>query len=131
VRAVDTDVVIRDLLADEPRQAAAARRLVDRNACWVSLTMLLETEWVLRGAAGLARGEVHRPLLAFAGLPTISIEQPLVAARAFDLFAAGMDFADALHGCVADAAGATAFVTFDRRLVAKARKVGLGIVGAP
>jgi predicted nucleic acid-binding protein len=65
------------------------------------------------------------------GTPTISIEKPLVAARALDLFAAGRDFADALHGCVADAAGATAFVTFDRRLAAKARKVGSGIVGAP
>jgi predicted nucleic-acid-binding protein len=131
VRAVDTNVVVRYLLADEPRQAATARRTVDRHSCWVSLTVLLETEWVLRGAAGLSRREVHRLLLAFAGLPTISIEQPAVAARALDLFAAGMDFADALHGCVADAAGAAAFVTFDRRLVSKARKAGLGFVGAP
>lgn len=131
MRAVDTDVVVRYLLADEPRQAAAARRLVDRNACWVSLTVLLETEWVLRSAAGLARREVHRLLLGFAGLPTVSIEQPANAARALDLFGAGMDFADAIHACAADAAGCEAFATFDRRLVARARKAGLGFVGAP
>lgn len=131
MRAVDTNVVVRYLLADEPRQASAARRLVDRNACWISLTVLLETEWVLRGAAGLQRREVHRLLLAFAGLPTVSIEQPPVAARALDLFGGGMDFADALHASVADAAGCEAFATFDRRLVRGARKVGLGFVGAP
>lgn len=131
MRAIDTNVVVRYLLADEPRQAAAARRLVDRHPCWLSLTVLLETEWVLRGAAGLARREVHRLLLAFAGLPTVSIEQPAVAARALDLFGAGMDFADALHACVADAAGCTAFASFDRRLVSRARTAGLGFVGVP
>lgn len=131
MRAVDTNVVVRYLLADDPRQASLARRLVDRHACWVSLTVLLESEWVLRGAAGLARREVHRLLLAFAGLPTVSIEQPAVAARALDLFGAGMDFADAIHACVADAAGCAVFATFDRRLVSGARKAGLGFVGAP
>lgn len=129
--AVDTNVVVRYLLADEPRQAAAARRLIDRNPCWVSLTVLLETEWVLRGAAALPRGQVHELLLAFAGLPTVSVEQPTVAARSLGLFAAGLDFADALHACVANGAGCKSFTTFDRRLIAAATRAGLRFVSTP
>lgn len=130
MRAIDTNVVVRYLLADDAKQASAARRLVERGACWVSLTVLLETEWVLRGAAGLRRERVHEALLAFAGLPTVSIEQPECAAKALALLAAGMDFADALHACVAEHAGCEAFVTFDRRLTARAKKAGLGHVEA-
>lgn len=131
MRAVDTNVVVRYLLADEPRQAAVARRTIDRHACWVSLTVLLEIEWVLRGAAGLPKRRVHDLLLAFAGLPTVSVEQPAVVAKALELSGAGMDFADAIHACVADAAGCEAFATFDRRFVGAARKAGLGFVRAP
>ena len=101
------------------------------HACWVSLTVLLETEWVLRGAAGLPKRRVHDLLLAFAGLPTVSVEQPAVARKALELSGAGMDFADAIHACVADAAGCDTFVTFDRRFVGAARKAGLGFVHAP
>jgi predicted nucleic-acid-binding protein len=131
MRAVDTDVVVRYLLADEPRQAAIARRTIDSGPCWVTLTVLLEVEWVLRGAAGLPRARVHGLMLAFAGLPTVSVEQPACAAKALALMAAGMDFADALHASVAEATGCQDFVTFDRHMIARARKAGLDRVSLP
>lgn len=123
--AVDTNVVVRYLLADDPAQATAARRTVDRNECWLSLTVLLETEWVLRAAAGLSPARVQALLVAFAGLPTVSIERPACAADALEWFAAGMDFADALHLAVAMHSGCDAFASFDKRLAAAARKAGI------
>jgi hypothetical protein len=47
--AVDTNVVVRYLVNDNAAQAARARRLVEREDIFVPLTVLLETEWVLRG----------------------------------------------------------------------------------
>jgi predicted nucleic acid-binding protein len=50
--AIDTNVVVRYLTGDDPDQAAKARRIVDGEAVLVTTTVLLETEWVLRGAYG-------------------------------------------------------------------------------
>ena len=81
MRAVDTDVVVRYLTNDDPAQAVRARRLLDRKEVFVSLTVLLETAWVLRGVFGLARADVLRALRAFAGLPRVTLESPGVAAK--------------------------------------------------
>ena len=51
--ALDTNVVIRLLIGDEPRQAHAAEALVAREPCTVSCAVLMESEWVLRGAYSL------------------------------------------------------------------------------
>jgi len=66
--------------------------------------------------------------LEFAGLPTVTLEQPAFAVRALDWFAQGMDLADALH--LAGAEECEAFATFDRKLVAAAKKAGAGKVKA-
>jgi predicted nucleic-acid-binding protein len=50
--AVDTNIVVRYLVNDSAAQAARARRLVEREDIFVPLTVLLETEWVLRGVYG-------------------------------------------------------------------------------
>jgi predicted nucleic-acid-binding protein len=46
--AVDTNVVVRYLTADDPEQFARAVAVVEGAETFVSLTVLLETEWVLR-----------------------------------------------------------------------------------
>jgi len=46
--AVDTNVVVRFLVRDDPKQAARAAELIRDNQIWISKTVLLETEWVLR-----------------------------------------------------------------------------------
>jgi predicted nucleic acid-binding protein len=57
-------------------------------------------------------------LAAFAGLPGVSLEDPVLADKALDWAGRGMDFADALH--LAKAEGFDAFVTFDQRFAAVA-----------
>ena len=113
--AIDTNLVVRYLTGDNPEQAAQARDLIDANAVFVSTTVLLETEWVLRSVFAYAAPLIAQRLRAFAGLPTVTTEDASLAARALDWMEGGMDFADALH--LGKASGCTAFVTFDQRLV--------------
>lgn len=121
--SIDTNVVVRYLTRDDPRQATIARRLVDEHEVWVARTVLLEVEWVLRSAYGIVPEQACNALRAFAGLPTVTVETPEVIAQALSWMEDGMDFADALH--LAVAADGAIFATFDRKLVTRARKIGL------
>jgi hypothetical protein len=83
---------------------------------------MLETEWVLRSAYGHGPVDVLRALRAFAGLPTVTVEDASAVAAALDLGDIGMDFADALH--LARSAHCTGFATFDCKLVKAAELAG-------
>jgi predicted nucleic acid-binding protein len=111
--AIDANIVVRLLTNDEPAQAARARKLVAETEVFVATTVLLETEWVLRGAYGLAKIDVLAALRAFAGLPNVRLEDPARAEAALGFAEGGLDFADALH--LAAAENCDAFVTFDTR----------------
>lgn len=124
--AVDTDVLVRLIVADDASQAGRARALFERNRIFVGDTVLLETEWVLRSSYALPRAEVHAHLLALAGLPQVELESPERIARALAWYGRGMDFADALH--LAGCGDGVSFATFDRRLAAAARKAGASAV---
>ena len=115
MRAVDTNVVVRYLTGDDPEQSARARSAVDAGDVFVSTTVLLESEWVLRSVYGFKGEEVAAALRAFAGLPGVSAENPGVLAEAFDRAERGMDFADALH--LGAAARCEAMLTFDRGFI--------------
>lgn len=117
--AIDTNVLVRYLTGDDPAQAARARAVIDGERVFVSTTVLLETEWVLRSAYGLPATQVAAALRDFAGLPGVSVESPALLAEALDRVNEGMDFADALH--LGAAAQCEALLTFDRRFIESAR----------
>jgi predicted nucleic-acid-binding protein len=127
--AIDTNILVRYLTGDHPKQSRQARTLVGGNDVFVSVTVMLETEWVLRSVYGHTPLQVSRALRAFAGLARVAVESPAVIGRAFDQVERGMDFADALHLGGAD--NCAAFVTFDKKLVKTARKAGLDTVREP
>ncbi len=127
--AIDTNLIVRYLTGDHAEQSARARALVDKDAVFVSTTVLLETEWVLRGVYGYSADRLVEALRAFAGLPKVTVEDTPLAIRALDWMAAGMDFADALH--LAGARNCDAFVTFDLRLARAANRMGTIKVRAP
>ena len=118
MRAVDTNVVVRYLTGDDTGQAARARAVIDAGDVFVSTTVLLESEWVLRSVYGFARTEVATALRAFAGLPGLSVESPAVFSEALEYAERGMDFADALH--LGAAARCEALLTFDLRFIEQA-----------
>ena len=119
--AIDTNVIVRYLVNDDPKQAAIARKLIDGRAVWVSRTVLLESEWVLRSGYDLEATKVTAALRDFLALPTVTVETPSIVRQALDAAALGMDFADALH--LAACQDGMVFASFDRRLVARARKL--------
>ena len=46
--AVDTNLIVRYLTGDHPAQSAKARAVIEGEDVFISTTVLLETEWVLR-----------------------------------------------------------------------------------
>ena len=115
MRAIDTNIIVRYLTGDEPEQAARARTAVDAGNVYVGTTVLLESEWVLRGVYGFTGEEVAAALQAFSGLPGVSLENPTLLIDALELAAKGMDFADALH--LGAAARCQTMLTFDPRFI--------------
>ncbi|HMN74179.1 MAG TPA: type II toxin-antitoxin system VapC family toxin [Rhodoblastus sp.] len=124
--AIDTNVVIRFLTRDDPVQSRKALALVDGAEVFVSRTVMLECEWVLRSLYGYSPAQVTRALRAFSGLKTVSVEDPAALAQALDLADAGLDFADALH--LLAAADCEGLATFDRSFIRAARKAGMASV---
>jgi predicted nucleic-acid-binding protein len=120
--AIDKTLIVRYLTGDHPRQSARAKALIEAEPVFVSLTVLLETERVLRSVYGYETARIAGALRAFSGLPQVTIEDPALVAQTLDWLEAGMDFANALH--LAKAAGCAEFVTFDRGLVRSANQPG-------
>ncbi len=117
MRAVDTNVLIRLVTRDDPRQAAAADAFIAKGA-WVSLLALTEAIWVLaavyqRNAAGIATAVDmllnHEQLV---------IQDADAVAAALDLFRSrpSLGFSDCLMLQIARKAGHLPLGTFDRGL---------------
>lgn len=121
--AVDTDIVVRYLTDDHPLQSARARVLVKTNEVFLSGTVVLECEWVLRSLYRYSPQDVNSALRAFVGIPTVSVENPELVAQALDLAEKGFDFANALH--LAAAADCETFATFDQKFAKRAKHAGL------
>ncbi len=123
---IDTNLVVRYLTGDHPKQSARARALINGEAVFASITVMLEAEWVLRSVYGYPPTQLPRAMRAFAGLPTVTVEDGAILAAALDLVERGMDFADALH--LTRSAHCDGFASFDKRFVKVAKAAGFDIV---
>lgn len=122
--AIDTNLIVRYLVGDDPGQAAQARRLIDNNDVFVCTTVLLETEWVLRSVYGFSAAQCAKALSDFAGLPRTSLEDAAAAAKALGWVRQGLDFADGLHLHLAKAEDCEAFISFDQAFAKAANALG-------
>lgn len=129
MRAVDTNVIIRYVTNDDARQGDRARRLIEGTDIFVPVSVLLETEWILRSVYDLKSQAVSETLRRFVRLPTVRLESPGRVHAALDWFDEGMDFADALH--LASARHCDGLVTFDRDFIKIAARLGITTVAAP
>ncbi len=123
--ALDTNLVVRVITKDDPGQARLAATLMRANRLWLSKTVLLETEWVLRYTYGYSAAAAGTALTKLVGLENLEVEDSLTVERAIGWYGAGFDFADALH--LASCGPAQVFATFDRKLAQRAARLG----GAP
>ncbi len=127
MRALDTNVLARFFVDDADdaqavrQRPAAIAALSERS--FVSVTVLLELEWVLRGFYELPARDVLRVLRALTSIEHITLEDRDAVLAAVDAFDQGLDFADALH--IARSSRASRFATFDRRLAKRANGLAL------
>ena len=122
--AVDTSLLVRYAVKDDPAQTVAATEFLQNSPCHVLKTVLLELVWVLSSSAGynLSRGVVVERLKHVLGLPTVETEHAVCVAQAITWYEQGMDFADALH--LASSSELHGFATMDRTLKERADKAG-------
>jgi len=117
MRAVDTNVLVRLLTRDEPRQVKAAEAFVAKGA-WVSHIVLVEAMWVLTSVYGRGPSEIATAVEMLLSHKHLTIQDPevVVAALAHYLEKPATGFSDCLVLEVARKAGHVPIGTFDRNL---------------
>jgi predicted nucleic-acid-binding protein len=115
--AIDTNVLVRFLIDDGSEQVATARAIFDAGMVSIPVTVMLETEWVLRSAYGISRSVVCDGLTRLLNMETVTVADADAVERAVGAHRDGADFADALH--VFTAHGCERFATFDTDLLRK------------
>ncbi len=122
--AVDTNILVRIVVNDDPAQSArAAEFLRQQDRVFLAKTVLLEVEWVLRSAYRLGRREILAILRGILAMGSVEVEDEAAVVQAMRWFEEGMDFADSLHVA---SAGTHRFATFDVALQRRARHIGIG-----
>ncbi len=119
--ALDTNMLVRALVLDNPAQVDVVRRLMAANIVFISRTVLLETEWVLRARYKKTRIQLHTFLSALLETENAVIEAAETVSQALDWYEQGADFADALH---LSACGDAVMHTFDVDFCKAARSAG-------
>ena len=126
--AVDTNVLIRLLTDDDPKQATVARGLFARGPIWISKTVLLEAGWVLRSLYKFDENNIRIAFVKLAGLKNVHIEDEAAVAAALAMVADGLELADALH--LASKPPEASFVSFDKAFVQSAKRGGVTVISA-
>lgn len=129
---LDTNVIVRYLTQDDPRQAATAARVFERELSdeepgFVSLITLCETAWVLADCYSADKAHVRAVVEGLLSSRQLVVEEAEVvwkALRAWEGTAA--DFSDVLVGLVALAHGCGKVYTFDK---AAAKLPGFALLG--
>lgn len=117
---VDTNVILRHLLQDDPKQSPAASRFFSERGpddpAFVSIAVLLELIWTLRSSYRVPRADVSRILRSFTQSQDIVLQDSVIVRRAVrDADDEAADVADAIIAHTAIDAGCDGVATFDRR----------------
>jgi len=119
--AFDTNLLVRLLVDDTPDQADVAEALLAANTVFISRTVLLETEWVLRAGYRKTREQISGFFAELLETDNTVIENHDTVAQALGWYRLGADFADALHLA---ACGSAIMHTFDQGFCKAAREQG-------
>ncbi len=118
-RGLDTNVLLRLVVADEPEQTRAAEKAVREAAgagtpLLVNLMVLCEFAWVLRRSFGYPKAEIADSIDTLANSPALALQEPALVARATAWLRQGGDFADAVIAGLNRNLGADTTLTFDK-----------------
>ncbi|HEV7518400.1 MAG TPA: type II toxin-antitoxin system VapC family toxin [Thermoanaerobaculia bacterium] len=120
--AVDTNIIVRLIVDDDPEQGARVRRLLEAAAeagesCLVSDPVLCELAWVLSSQYRAGRAEIVAAVQSLLARALFIFEDRTALLQAFEAYQGGRaDFSDYLIGAKAQAHGARTTWIFDRGL---------------
>ena len=122
---LDTNVLVRYVMQDDPRQSPRANRLIESLSAdepgFVPVVALVELVSVLSGSYGLTRSQVATLLEALLRSKELVVDRADLVSQALQRFSAGgAEFADALIERIAAAAGCTTTMSFDAGAVKSA-----------
>lgn len=130
---LDTNVIVRYIMQDDPLQVAQAvaiieQQLNDDNPGFISLIVLVETVWILKTVYDIPKSGLTTVVDSLLTTRQLRLEHSDLVFRALRAYRAGNgDFSDALIAAVGSAQGCRETLTFDR----KAANVGMRLIGAP
>lgn len=117
--AVDTNIVVRLLTQDDETQYLQSLALFREESVFISDTVILETEWVLRFSYAFQPDDIHQSLNQLLGLPNVQVSDANRIARALQWHIDGLGFADAFH--LACCQHCSALYTFDKQFTRRAQ----------
>lgn len=116
---LDTNVLVRYLVQDDPAQAAAASAVIDRltenDPGYLSLVTVVELHCVLRRAYTISPARCGELIEGLLDSRELRVDQAATVRAALTASRDGLDFADALIAELGRAAGCEHTVTFDRQ----------------
>ena len=127
---LDTNVVVRYIMQDDPKQSPKATQLIESLSNdapgYITMVSVVELYWVLTSCYGLSDTQVTQALEAILRSKQLLVERADQVMRALRVFAFGKaDFADCLIERAASGAGCTRTMTFD---AAAAKHSGMALV---
>ena len=115
--SVDTNVLVRAAVRDDPDQTDTATRLMARaKMAAITLPSLCEFAWVLRSVYGFRASDIGTAIRTLLAAENVETNRPAVEAG-LAILDAGGDFADGVIAYEGRWLGADTFVSFDRDAV--------------
>jgi predicted nucleic-acid-binding protein len=115
--SVDTNVLARAVLNDDPAQSRAARKLLrEASLIAVPLPCLCELVWVLRHGTKLPKDDVAMAVRSLMNADNVVVNRP-AAELGLAVLEAGGGFADGANAYEGAWLGGETFVSFDKQAV--------------
>lgn len=127
---LDTNVIVRYIMQDDPKQAAKATNLIEGLSAeapgFIALVSIVELVWVLSSCYELSRAQVSQALEVILRSKQLIVDRAEHVVRALRAYSTGSaDFADCLIERIAASAGCTQTMTFD---TAAAKTAGMTLL---
>lgn len=120
----DANVLVRAIVADEPKQARVAQSaLASAELIAVTPTTLCELVWVLSRGYGIPLADIAAAIRRLIGSANVEVNRAAVEAG-LAMLNEGGDFADGVIAFEGAALGATTFASFDKEAVKRLKKLG-------
>ena len=122
--AVDTNVLIRAVVRDDPKQATAAIKVLKQaELIAIALPCLCDFVWVLLKVYRFEPADVIAAIRALISTSNVQTNRPAVEAG-LAILESGGDFADGVIAYEGSWLGGETFVSFDKQAVALVTKQG-------